>query len=66
MKIHRLVAIAFIPNPDNLKEVNHKDGDKENNSVTNLEWCTRSQNMKHAYLMGLRVPNKGKRKKQRE
>ena len=42
--IHRLVAQAFIPNPDNLPEVNHKDEDKSNNCVTNLEWCTRSYN----------------------
>lgn len=47
LSIHRLVAEAFIPNPDNLSEVNHKDFDKENNYVTNLEWVTREQNMQH-------------------
>ena len=43
-KVHRLVAKTFIPNPDNLPEVNHKDEDKENNSVQNLEWCDRKSN----------------------
>lgn len=52
--VHRLVAIAFIPNPNNYREVNHKDGNKKNNHVDNLEWCDRSYNLKHAYKNELR------------
>lgn len=46
--IHRLVAQAFLPNPDNLPEVNHKDGNKENNTSDNLEWVSRQGNIDHA------------------
>lgn len=47
-KVHRLVAITHIPNPNGYKEVNHKDGVKTNNNVDNLEWCDRSHNIRHA------------------
>lgn len=52
--VHRLVAQAFIPNPLNLGYVNHIDGDKLNNDVSNLEWVTASENQKHAYRIGLK------------
>lgn len=51
--IHRLLAINFLPNPDNKRTVNHKDGNKLNNSLSNLEWATVAENVKHAYDNGL-------------
>jgi hypothetical protein len=54
---HRLVAMAFIPNPLGKKFVNHIDGDKQNNNSDNLEWVTKSENALHAFKLGLMKPN---------
>lgn len=63
VRLHRLLAENFIPNPLNLPCVNHKDGDKLNNSLDNLEWVSHSGNAKHAYSTGLKVPVKQKNRK---
>lgn len=52
-KLHRVIAEAFIPNPENKSCVNHIDTNKRNNKISNLEWCSRSENTKHAYDLGL-------------
>ena len=56
-KVHRLIAETFLKNDVNCNIINHKDGNKINNNVTNLEWCTCSHNTKEAYRLGLRKPN---------
>ncbi|MBD3878207.1 MAG: HNH endonuclease [Quinella sp. 1Q5] len=53
-RIHRLAAQCFIPNPEEKAQVNHIDGNKFNNHVSNLEWCTPSDNQRHAVITGLR------------
>lgn len=53
--IHRLVAMAFLPNPNNLPEVNHIDCNTVNNSVENLEWCTHADNIRHSERVGNRM-----------
>lgn len=53
-KVHRLVAMAFIPNNCNKPLINHKDGNKKNNNIDNLEWVTHSENVKHAYDNGFK------------
>ncbi len=58
-KVHRLVAEAFLPNFENKRCVNHKDGIKTNNHISNLEWASYSENNKHAYTTGLKVALKG-------
>jgi hypothetical protein len=59
--IHRLVALHFIPNPDGKDIINHKNGVKLNNNAENLEWCTNTENQRHAWATGLKKALKGEK-----
>ncbi len=58
---HRLVAMAFIPNPENKRTVNHKNAKTIDNRVENLEWATQQEQINHSWKMGLQNPNKGEK-----
>lgn len=62
ISIHRLVGLNFISNVFNFPEINHKDGNKLNNNVNNLEWCTTKKNVQHSFDIGLNIPKKGSKR----
>jgi len=59
--VHKLVLLTFVPNPENKPQGNHLDGNKLNNCLENLEWCTESENATHAQKTGLTVASKGEK-----
>lgn len=65
VKVHRAVAFQYLPNPDSLPQVNHKDGNRSNNHVTNLEWCDAAYNVSDGFSRGRIVWNKGNASKAR-
>lgn len=65
-KVHRIIAQTFIENPNNYNIINHIDGNRKNNCISNLEWCTQSHNIKEAYRMGTKKPNKINIKKRKK
>lgn len=64
--VHRLVASAFCSNPENKSDINHRDGNKKNNEASNLEWVTKSENVRHAYDTGLNPKGQGVRKRRKK